>query len=79
MPTSSKLQIPHPLPRTGVEPAIRNRHRDASADQRGLDVRGHVIQSLGRMSVEISLLVFGRDAVEGVGHVFAVLGIQISL
>ena len=64
--TRPELTVINSLPSTRVQLSIRNRHAHTSPHQRTLDVRRHIVQSLGVMSVHVSLLVFRRDAVQGI-------------
>lgn len=80
-----ELQKPYPLPRPCIQPPVCNRDRHARSDQRALDVRGHVIAAFCVVSVESPCspflgrdpVVFGDDAVEGVGHVGADIGVVV--
>lgn len=69
--TSPKLTIINPLPRARVQPSIRNRHRNTRAHKTTLDMRGHIIQPLRIMTVQIPLTILGRQTVERVAHVLA--------
>lgn len=68
MPTSPKLQVPNPLPRPCRQLPITNRHRNTRAYQCRFNVRGHIIQSLVGMSVEVPFVILGSEAVKGVAY-----------
>lgn len=68
---SSELQEPNTLPSARCQLSICDGDAHGSTDQGGFDVCGHVVQSFGRVAVEVSFAVFRGDAVEGVGHVVA--------
>jgi len=70
---SSKLQKPHALPSPRVQFSIGDGYADAGSNQCRFDVCGHIIQSFVGMAVQVSFAVFRGDAIEGVGHVGAVV------
>ena len=68
----SELEIPNALPRACIKLSIRNRNRDTSANQRALDMGGHIIAALCIMAVQaLALFVLGHDAIQRRIHVCA--------
>jgi len=68
----SEFEVPYALPCARVQLSICDRDRDARANQRRLDMRGHVIAAFCIMAVQsLALLVFRHNAVQRCAHVRA--------
>lgn len=64
-----ELAIVNPLPRTRVQPSVRNRHTNTRSHQTALDVSRHIIQSLVVMPVQHALLILRRKTVQRISHI----------
>ena len=67
----SELAVINSLPRTRVQPSIRNRHTNTSAHQTALNVRGHIVQTFIVVPVHRALRVLWRNAVQRISHILA--------
>lgn len=66
-----ELAVVNSLPRSRVEPSVRNRHTNTGTHQTALNVRRHIVQTLIVVPVHRSLRVLRRNAVQRISHILA--------